>query len=333
MVGLAEMNTLLPWCEPDWMRIQAERFAGKLPHALLVTGAEGVGKGSFVEMLAASLLCVQPAEDGMPCGCCQGCRLRLAGTHPDYRLIAPEEAGKPIKVDHIREFIAQEGLTAQAGGYKVIVIAPADALNQAAANSLLKTLEEPVPWTLMILVSAFPGRLPATIRSRCRQLRIALPARKSALEWLRQQQVEGDPELLLSLASGAPLRARELADPECLALRIKLLEAFAAILQQGRDPVAVAAAWSGLDVAMVLNWYSGWLIDCLRLRFDSDTRDLINPDQRKRLQHIGRSVESRKLFALLDSALEAVRSLGSQLNTQLMLEGLLLELAAVNEHT
>jgi len=128
-------------------------------------------------------------------------------------------------------------------------------------------------------------------------------------------------------ASGAPLKALELADGETLALRLKLLDEFAAILAQREDPVAVAARWSKLDPGRLLEWYSGWLIDCLRLKADSGARDLINPDQRKRLQAIGNRIEFERLYGLLDEAYQLVRSLGTPLNPQLMLEGLLLTLA------
>ncbi len=321
------MDSVLPWQRAAWRRLQEQRRDDRLPHALLITGLAGTGKGHFARALAASLLCAAPDGEGMPCGRCQGCQWLDAGTHPDYRRLEPEEPGKPIRVDAVRAFVDAEALTSQAGGYKVLVIEPAEAMNQAAANSLLKTLEEPVPWTLMLLVSSDPGRLPATIRSRCQGLHFDVPARAEAREWLRTQGVESDPELLLALAAGAPLKARALADPETLAERSKLLDDFAAILAQREDPVAVAARWSRLELARLLEWYSGWLIDCLRLKADPGAPQLINPDQRKRLQAIGQQVEFGGLYRLLDEAYGLIGGLDTPLNPQLTLEGMLLTLA------
>lgn len=321
-------DLVLPWQQTQWEQLRAAHRAQRLPQALLISGIPGVGKGDFARALAASLLCSSPGGDGQPCGRCQGCHLLEVGNHPDYRRLQPEEPSKVIKIDMIREFTRGENLTAQAGGYKLVIIEPADAMNQAAANALLKTLEEPVPWTLMLLVTSAPGRLPATIRSRCQKLQIEVPDRRLASQWLVDQGVRGDPDLLLALASGAPIKALELATEETLASRIKLLGEFAAILAQREDPVTVAARWSKLDLGRLLNWYSGWLIDCLRLKADSGARDLINPDQRKRLQAIGNRIEFDELYRLLDEAYGIIRNLGTPLNPQMTLEGMLLTLSA-----
>jgi DNA polymerase III subunit delta' len=319
--------TPLPWQAEDWELIQRTRRDDRLPHALLLTGPEGLGKRCFADSMAASLLCSSAAMDGTPCGKCRGCDLFRAGTHPDLKTIEPEEPGKAIRIDAIREYTSKESLTAQAGGYKIAIIEPADAMNRSAANSLLKTLEEPVDWTFMVLISAWPGKLPATIRSRCRQLQMQLPKLAVAEQWLAGETDGMDTALLLSLASGAPLKARALADPELLALRVKLLDEFAAIIEGKADPVAVAATWNKLDPSLILGWYNGWLTDCLRLKTDPDYNGLINPDQRKRLQVIGKSLEFKRLFGYIDDAYQAILARGSQLNQQMLLESLLLPLA------
>jgi DNA polymerase-3 subunit delta' len=319
--------TPLPWQKEDWELIQRTRRDDRLPHALLLSGPEGIGKRRFADAIAASFLCTSAEVDGSACGNCRGCELFRAGTHPDLKTIMPEAPGKAIRIDAIRDYTSKESLTAQAGGYKIVIVEPADAMNRSAANSLLKTLEEPVEWTFILLISAQPERLPATIRSRCRQLQMKLPQRGLAVRWLAGEVDQMDPALLLSLASGAPLRARALADSELLGLRVKLLDEFAAIIEGKADPVAVAASWNRLDPSLVVGWYSGWLTDCLRLKTDPDYVDLINPDQRNRLQEIGESIEFKRLFGYIDDAHRALLALGSQLNQQLMLESLLLPLA------
>ncbi|MCB1867252.1 MAG: DNA polymerase III subunit delta' [Gammaproteobacteria bacterium] len=317
----------LPWQMEDWSLIQRTRSEDRLPHALLLTGREGMGKRHFADALAASLLCSSPEIDGLPCGKCRGCVLFKAGTHPDLKYIEPDEPGKVIRIDTIRDFTASESLTAQAGGYKVVILEPADAMNRSAANSLLKTLEEPVAWTFMVLISSQPGKLPATIRSRCQQLQMRLPDPAVAQQWLAAESNGMDTALLLSLALGAPLKARALADSGLLGMRVKLLGEFADIIESKADPVAIAAGWSKLDPALVLGWYNGWLTDCLRLKTDPEYSDLINPDQRKQLQGIGKSIEFKRLFGYIDDAHRAILAQGSQLNHQMLLESLLLPLA------
>ena len=124
---------LMPWHQLSWDRIQAARREARLPHALLVTGARGVGKKHFAHALAASLLCEQRAPGDLACGGCRGCRLFQAASHPDYTLVSPEEPGRPIRIDSIRELTARSALTAQAGGFKVVVIEPAQAMNIASS--------------------------------------------------------------------------------------------------------------------------------------------------------------------------------------------------------
>ena len=181
--------------------------------------------------------------------------------------MGPDEETKSgeIRVDAIRALAGTEGLTAHRGGWKLILIDPAQRMNVSAANALLKTLEEPAPSTLMCLVSEQPSRLTATIRSRCQALRLALPAEAEALAWLTPQVRGLNAATLLHLAHGAPLRALELADPERLAVRDKLFAGFVAVAQGQRDPLAEAAAWNEADPALLLDWLSGWLSDLLRL--------------------------------------------------------------------
>ena len=317
-----------PWLQEIWNQLQKARAAKRLPHALLFTGTTGVGKRALAELLAASLLCKTPGTDGRPCGSCRGCQLLQAATHPDFHHIEPEEPGKAIRIDAIREYIGKEGLTSHAGGYKVVLIEPAEAMNQAAANSLLKTLEEPSGTTLILLLSSRPTSLPATIRSRCQRITFPVPSPESAKDWLRSRVGGQEPGALLQLAHGAPLLALRLAEGDVLEVRQRILKEFLALVAGNQDPVTLAGRWEKQDPAQLLQWISGWVIDILRLKADGNPPAMIDRQAQRELQAAAVQLDSRRLFAVLDRAYRAIQALDGTLNLRLLLEELLLELIA-----
>ena len=181
------MNTLLPWQQEQWRNVMERLRAASLPHAILLAGPGGLGKNRFAALLAQTLLCETGAATGRACGHCRSCLLYAADSHPDRRIVAPLEAGKAIVVDQVREAGRYLTQTSQYGGYKTLIITPADQMNVNAANSLLKTLEEPAAWSLILLVSDRPGRLPATVLSRCQRLNFTAPESRQAQQWLVEQ--------------------------------------------------------------------------------------------------------------------------------------------------
>jgi len=317
----------LPWHQSAWARLSAARRAGRLPHALLLEGAAGLGKRRLAQRLAASLLCAAPGSELDPCGACRSCHLLGAGTHPAFRLLEPEEGGGQIRVDTIRECVARDGLTSQAGGYKVTLIQPAEAMNPAAANAFLKTLEEPAPWTLTVLISEQPSRLSATIRSRCQQIALAAPPESMAVHWLAPRVKGVDPALLVALGAGAPIRAQGLASEEILALRDRRFEEFRGVVQGWRDPVLAAQDWQGEDLDLTLEWLSGWALDLARLQVSEAPPSVFNPDRTGPLRTLASELSGKRLHELLLKTLEARRALQTQLNPHLLLEDLLLEWA------
>jgi DNA polymerase III delta' subunit len=176
-----------PWTHAQWTQLHQRRQQQRLPHALLLAGPPGLGKADFARDLAQSLLCEQPTAAGMACQHCRSCARFTATTHPDFLVVEPEEPGKAIKVDQVRDLISQFALASHQGGYRIAIVQPAEQMNLAAANSLLKTLEEPPADSLILLISARPSLLPATILSRCQRLEFAPPAHELALAWLNKQ--------------------------------------------------------------------------------------------------------------------------------------------------
>jgi len=263
------------WHAAAWVHAHSAVVRGA--HALLITGASGLGQGEFALALAASYLCAQPNAERRACGACDSCRWLAAGTHPDFVLIerpsdeddAPRGAGgtsatraKPIGVDQIRTLGEMLPLSAHHAAGKAVVIRPADALNAAASNALLKNLEEPPRRVLFLLVTDRPALLLPTVRSRCQTLAIHLDDPHAATTWLAQQGIDS-PELPLALAGGAPLEAAAIAADVAWSRRQSFLSALAT---QAAEPLRVAEMFRDLPPALILSWMQTWTYDLLAMR-------------------------------------------------------------------
>lgn len=333
------LSAPLPWQRPLWARLQETLKAGRLPHALLLCGPAGMGKTRFAGLLARSLLCRHPDAGGLPCGACTACVLVRAGTHPDLRLCEPavdartEKEKESIGIDQVRELTAFMALKAHHDGYKIAIIRPADRLNPSSANALLKTLEEPPRGGLLVLVSARPARLPATVRSRCQRLRFAPAWGGEAAGWLSSRLPAGsDPELLLALAGGAPLSALEIAGEGGLERREAMLEELDALAAGRADPLRVAEAWLKFGVKESLYWLYAWLADMIRLQAAEAPPCLANPGQKARLQRLSRGAEAERLHRELARVAAGLRLAEGQANPQLLLEDVLISWSRIAEN-
>ena len=317
---------LYPWQHDQWRRLMERLRGGSLPHALLLSGPAGLGKNGFSDALADSLLCEARRDDGTACGECRGCKLMAAGSHPDFRRVAPEEAGKQIRIDPIRELSAYLTLSSQYAGFKVAIITPAERMNVNAANSLLKTLEEPTSGSVLILVAERPVLLPATVRSRCQTVLFDRPARAEALAWLeaRGGSLQGSGELLLDLADGQPLTALELAEGGRMEARGALLEGLERLAAGRVDPLAVAAEWAKGDAKGALFWLSSWVMDMIRLKMASADTPVVNRDLAPRLRALSEPLEPKRLYQRYDQLLQATKLIQTPVNRQLLMEDLLI---------
>jgi len=314
-----------PWTQPQRTQLQAALAAGRLPHALLIHEVPGSG-GEWLAFWAAQLvLCQNRAQ--APCGVCSACRRVQAAQHPDLWCVRPEEEGRQIRIEQVRELASELALTSHGGGYAVAILSPADALNRFAANALLKTLEEPPRQRLLVLVATQPSRLPPTIRSRCQRLPVRAPTRAEALAWLTQARGAALPwGAALDELGEAPFLAVA-ADPQELATvgeeARRTLEALAG---GNGDPVASAERWARAAVPLRLRCFENWLTERIRAQERQGTF-MTEMRAGPYLSEPAPVLNIRELFGLLDEVRELRATLDVPLNRGVALEDLFRRLA------
>ena len=300
-----------PWQNQYWQRLNQQIDGRNLPHALMLVGPFGIGKFQLARALAERLLCTDPTM-GLACNRCKSCQLNHAQTHPDLKVVTPEE-GKQLKIDQIRELQGFFSNTAQQGGKKLVILGPAESLNVNAANALLKSLEEPSDGTHLLLFSHQMSGVLATIRSRCQLLKLPMPETELATQWLSELAQEAAPELL-QIAGGAPVLARSMLDGDELSKRQELISMLQQVGLGQASPVAVAAKLARADLALtcqlLLDQIEVWVVEKMTAQ----------------PQSYG---QSHGLFGLRDKVLNLSSGLrrGANPNQQLMLETLLLDLS------
>ena len=296
---------LFPWQNGTWSRIEAMLETGRPPpHALLLHGPGGIGKRGLAVRLAGAILCTDPRPG--PCGACRSCHLFDAGSHPDFLRVEPAEGESVIPVASVRALIDRFTLATERA--RVAVIAPAEAMSQAAANAFLKTLEEPAGRATFVLASNAPGRLPATIRSRCRKTAVPAPPRAEALAWLEAKTDPTFARHVLELSGGAPLAGLEFGRRHGGEALASLHTETVALLGGVADPIEVAGGWRKMgDWGLVLSALFRVLKDLAR-------RGVSDPD---------------RLYAAVDDVVETRRQWLEVpgLNEQLLYEGLALRCA------
>ncbi len=340
------MTELPPWLHEPWNQLQNLIKTRRFPHALLFSGAEGMGKALLADRLVRTLLCQNSAETAEPCGHCSACKLYAVGNHPDARLVEPEleirqfapvikaialndpgskgpRKTRLISIGQIREVRDFVWTHSQLGQRKVIVIAPAETMNVNAANSLLKALEEPGSDANLVLLSERPSGLPATIRSRCQVVNIHRPAKGVAEAWLKGQGVEY-PGPLLTMAQGAPILALKMMELGILDTQTQALSDFEQMQQGRRDVLALAADWFKSGAMQYLDFMHSWISDMIRLQTLSDSAAGMNSELASRLQRLSEGLAAQELYRRLDLIQSSRRLLERTVSEQAVLEDALL---------
>lgn len=327
-----EMNTQpapadvpLPWQQEAWHALAGLLADSRLPHALLITGEAGLGKSVFAMAFARLALCRDPTG-GSACGECPSCVQFAAGSHPDYLRLTVEEEKSAIGVEQVRGLIGDLQLKSGHGGRKLALIDPAEAMSVAAANSLLKTLEEPPADTLLLLVTGAPGRLPATVRSRCQTLPLAAPALDQALGWLNARISREDWPVLLRFCGGAPLAALALAATDIEERRKSFFAALARLRVGQANPVMLAShPKDAYPELLKLLW--SFVSDLILIRSVGATAPVVNRDQLPLLQKAAEGIHLRSLYAYLDRIQAALQAMETPINRELAFTVLLMDWA------
>ncbi|MCA1979055.1 MAG: AAA family ATPase, partial [Thiobacillus sp.] len=283
----------------------------------------GVGKAALAQAWAQALLCEAPRAEGEACGACAACHWFATGAHPDYLRVTLQEKtsregetrmATAIEVDQAREAVDFVQLSTYRAGHRVVLVDPADSLNLAAANALLKVLEEPPLNTVFVLVSDQPRRLLPTIRSRCTRIDIGLPPQAEALAWLAGQGLD-DAANLLAL-SGSPLDALRWSESGDTDERRQVAESLARPAEL--DPVTQGERWKALAPRL---WHAvayRWLADLLAVRLHGQVR--FNRDFAEALGHLGARADLSKLLSLARRQAAEGRVLEHPLNRALQMQ-------------
>lgn len=308
------------WLEPTAADLIHQFLDEKLGHALLIQGPIGVGKHWLAKQLSNALACTQLGQtNDHPCGACHGCQLFQNGTHPDCFYVEPPEDGRRILVDQVRELIDQLILTPSVSRYRVGVLTLAESMTEQAANSLLKTLEEPPNDVWLILVSNSPQNLLPTIRSRCQSVVIGPPPASTAMAWLQEHHPQSDSqdlELALRMSAGAPLLAlKKLAEGQVEAADLVLtrLEALAS----GSNTEANLDQTWGEDADTIWPLLAFWVSELARAPYESAA------DQR--LKDLSNRAKSSDWSSLWSAALNGVSLVGSGRRHDLLMTPWLLD--------
>lgn len=313
-----------PWQNTYWHQFAGQVTQGHLPHAILLLGVAGIGTESLARAMAEFLMCSSPVEQAA-CGQCKACRLLQSHNHPDLFLLSPEEKSVVIKVDQVRQLTEFVAKTSQQGGRKLVIIEPAEAMNIAAGNALLKCLEEPSGDTVFILVCHHANRLLPTIRSRCACHTLPVPERALAVSWLETMGVESA-ALLLDETHGAPLTAHQWSRDDVIASQDKACELLVAALQAQKPVTTVAGTLagecSGLELAELL---INWLEQLIRERTRGSRRSLLA--HWEPLVGVAQALSTVELFKLREVYCQRKAQLlaNPNLNANMVIEDLLLE--------
>lgn len=302
---------------------------GRVAHAYLFTGSVGSGKLAAARDFAAALLC----NEGLACGNCRSCRLVAQGSHPDYRLLAPE--GETYTIKQVRELIASLAERPLIAARRVVILDTADRMRTEAANALLKTLEEPPPYGHLILVTARPETLPVTILSRCQSVRFSPPPLRTAEAALRPDLPAGLARFVARATGGDGERAAALiAEYDLKALRDQAFDLLLGARSHREDWLLLAAERAesyrrdGDKLWLFLDLVADVARDSLAVALGASQDTIGNSDRDQELATLAGAFTIDELAAMIEECERTKDLIKKNVNTRLALEVLFLRLRA-----
>jgi len=323
---------IYPWQSKVWQHLNQD--SRRLPHALLMHGRVGIGKYDFARSFSQTLLCSNKDQAGHACGKCPSCHWFHDESHPDFRLLSPEQetdaedeiasAKKTkkktqISVAQIRELSDFLSLSShQSSGLRIVLIHPAEALNLASANALLKMLEEPAPGVVFILIAHQLQRLLPTIISRCQKISMPIPDESQALAWLTEQGVQ-NPQQQLAYLEGSPIKV--FAEQTQFNQLLEIWRHLA--LGRKLEPHIAAPVLIANTVETGVIAIQKWIYDIVTIKLGQQAR--YHVQHASALQALADKVNLSRLFDLQKKANELRKLVSHPLNHELQMESLLLE--------
>lgn len=327
------MHTHYPWQTQQWQFLTRRHQAGTFPHALLLHGPDGLGQKDFALALAELMLC-HSSDSLSACGKCSFCLLLQANTHPDLIKVELEENKTAIRIDQIREMIEKTYQTPQQGKAQVIIIDHAQSMNIAAANALLKSLEEPSGKVFFLLLCYSLHTVPATVRSRCQVINFNTHDKATIKNWLINHiSKNSDVDQLLNLSNYRPLLALKLLKDDLLIENDVLIKNIYELCCGKKSPLNFAAECSKKNHNDILTILLKIIHDVLKIKLNADTNKTIWLFSLDQLEKLAKKMLTPHLIQLQTKILYFQTCLTKQinLNTQLLFEDLFISWISPNE--
>ncbi|PLX99318.1 MAG: DNA polymerase III subunit delta' [Desulfuromonas sp.] len=299
----------------------------RLAHAYLFEGPEGIGKRLMALSLARAVFC----ENRNGCGECPPCRKVDHNNHPDLHIFEPD--GPQIKIDQIRNLQKDLSFRPLEAEKKICLLDDADRMNRAAANALLKTLEEPTANTLIILLCSHPEAMLSTVLSRCQRLPFSrLPQQRIEEALLEKRDIGPDAaHILAALAEGSFHSALGRDDDFYLEKRREILKSVTGLSRGSILPLLELARELASDKELIPDLFEiliSFYRDLLLYRMGRPDDALVNIDLLEKIRRVGGREDTPQLLRKLEALMTGQKNLDRNVNAQLNLEVLLLRLAA-----
>ncbi len=321
-------NIKYPWHDNSWKYFAQARESNHLPHAIILSGEKGIGKLALANKMAKSLLCMRAnMQSGRyeACGACQSCKTYESGANPDYTSISLLEGKQQIGVDQIRELSEFLNYSRSFNTYRVVLLNPVERMNKNAANSLLKSLEEPASNTVIILIASQLSNILPTIKSRCQLLSLPTPTKNQSLAWLKIYSPDlVNPEQLLQMAFGKPLLAIDI-NFEDIESSERLATDLLAVISDRKLVVETAKNWEKYDLNTLLDWQIFWIQEMIKQAECRQTDSNENTEKYTQTQFkLSELISNEQKWILYQQLINQKHYIHTSVNTLMFVENMIM---------